>query len=144
MVSSTCLDFPVFWLAYFLVATIYSLISYKNCLFLELYFLDEVTQSFGSMGFVNGYLPGKGLGKEVELVYCPASLAFSVIWHNNNLEQPWNLAPEQSGLSLPYAIGPIMSPWKRYWWLELGSVSQLHKHRPSNSLPHCEAISYYY
>lgn len=127
MVSSTRLDFPQCSdCSIFLVAIIYSLISSKNCLYLELYFLDGAAQSFGSMGFVNGYLPGRGLGKEVELVHCPASLAFSVIWHNNNLEQPWNLAPEQSGknfwLSLPYAIGPFVSPWKRYWWLESGRV----------------------
>lgn len=70
------------------MTSIYSLISYKNCVFLELHFLSGAAQSFGSMGCVTGYLPGRALGRELEFFHWPASLACSVIHNNNNLEQP--------------------------------------------------------
>lgn len=89
MVASALLDFlRCSDCGIFLVITIYSLISYKNCLFLELHFIDGAAQSSGSMGFGSSRLPGWGLRRKIEFFHCGASVAFSVICSTSDREPP--------------------------------------------------------
>lgn len=89
MVASALLDFLHYSdYGIFLVTTIYSLISCKNCLFLELHFIDGAAQSLGSMGFGNSHLPGRGPGRKVEFFHCHAPAAFLVVCSTNDLELP--------------------------------------------------------